>query len=121
VFLTQLYKVSQLLNKKLPIKHSEEYCTSSSAFISNIVKKNLELGNQRLHGPILFKKGNARTSCFSSYMKLIDEFEAIADLQQDEQKPTIFFTHLLCLYEKRIYLQSFLLGRSSSFIGVDFY
>jgi hypothetical protein len=97
VFLIQLYKVSQLLNKKLPIKHSEEYCTSSSAFISNIVKKKLELGNQRLHGPKLFKKGNGENFMFSSYMKLFDEFEAIADLQQDEQKPSIFFTHLLCL------------------------
>ena len=95
--LIHLHKVSQLLNKKLPIKHSEEYCTSSSSFISNIVQKNLELGNQRLHGPILLKKGMRETSSFSSYMKLFDEPEAIADLQQDKQKPTIFFTQLLCL------------------------
>jgi len=97
VSLIHLHKVSQLLNKKLPIKHSEEYCTSSSSFISNIVQKNLELGNQRLHGPILLKKGMRETSSFSSYMKLFDEPEAIADLQQDKQKPTIFFTQLLCL------------------------
>jgi len=30
-------------------------------------------------------------------MNLFGEFEAIAGLQQDKQKPTIFFTHLLSL------------------------
>ena len=44
----------------------------------------------------LYKKGMQGTSCSSLYMKLFDEFEAIADLQQDKQTLTIFFTHLLC-------------------------
>ena len=95
--LNHLHKVSQLLNKKLPIKHSEEYCTSSSAFISNIVKKNWNPETSDCMGQYFLKKGMRETSYFSYYMKLFDEPEAIADLQQDKQKPAIFFTHLLCL------------------------
>jgi len=48
-------------------------------------------------GQYFLKKGMRETSYFSYYMKLFDEPEAIADLQQDKQKPAIFFTHLLCL------------------------
>ena len=93
-----MHKVSQLHNKKLPIKHSEEYCTSSSAFISNIVQKKSETRKPAIAwANTFYKKGMQRTSCSSSYMKLLDEFEAIADLQRDKQTPTIFFTHLLCL------------------------
>ena len=98
MFLIHLHKVSQLLNKKLPIKHSEEYCTSSSSFISNIVQKKSGTRKPVIAWANTFKKkGMRETSSFSSYMKLFDEPEAIADLQQDKQKPTIFFTHLLCL------------------------
>jgi hypothetical protein len=37
-----LYKVFELRNKKLPIKYSEEYYTSSCDFISNIAKEILK-------------------------------------------------------------------------------
>ena len=101
-----LYKVSQLLNKKLPINHSEEYYTSSLTFISNIAKKNLtsDFMNNTLPDSFLLQMQHHNAYIKKQYaifarpgVKLVDKCEAIADLQQDKQKPTIFFTHLLCL------------------------
>ena len=54
VFFT-LIKISQLINKKLPIKATEEYYTTRRLFISNIVIPN---GNSpiRLHEPVLLSE-----------------------------------------------------------------
>ena len=104
-----LYKVSQLLNKKLPINHSEEYYTSSLTFISNIAIKNLtsDCMNNTLLDSFLLQMQHHNAYIKKQYaifarpgVKLVDKCEAIADLQQDKQKPTIFFTQLLCLLWK---------------------